>query len=294
MLVPILYYIFIYPISRLPFPVLYFLSDVFYVLVFYLVPYRKKVVMQNLARSFPQKSSSEIKQIAKKFYRHFCDITLESFKMFNITEAELRQRFIFNDMSLMQRLYAEGKSIVLAGGHYNNWEVFAVACHMGIPHKCLALYKPLSNKWFDKKMQASRGRFGLHMWSIHQAKEMFESEKNNVTISIFGMDQSPSNSNRCHWMRFLNQDTGVSFGAEKFARDYNLPVVYGRINKLSRGHYSLDVQLLTDQPNALQRGEIVESLMRLLEVDINHTPEYWLWTHRRWKRKKPDNVIIPS
>jgi KDO2-lipid IV(A) lauroyltransferase len=292
MFTPILYYIFIYPISRLPFPVLYFLSDVFYVLVYYLIPYRKKVVMQNLTRSFPQKSPAEIKSIAKKFYHHFCDLTLESFKMFNITEADLRKRFVFNDMTLMKTLYEQGKSVVFAGGHYNNWEVFAVACHMGIPHKCLALYKPLSNAWFDKKMQQSRGRFGLHMWPIQQSKEMFEAEKQNTTISIFGMDQSPSSSKRCHWMRFLNQDTGVSFGAEKFARDYNLPVVYGRINKLSRGHYSLDVQLLTDQPNALQRGEIVEKLMRLLEADINHIPEYWLWTHRRWKRKKPADVLI--
>jgi KDO2-lipid IV(A) lauroyltransferase len=106
------------------------------------------------------------------------------------------------------------------------------------------------------------------------------------------MDQSPSNARRCHWMRFLNQDTGVSYGAEKFARDYNLPVVYARINKLSRGHYSLDVQLVTEHPNSLQPGEIVEKLMRLLERDINHIPEYWLWTHKRWKRKKPADVVI--
>jgi Kdo2-lipid IVA lauroyltransferase/acyltransferase len=294
MLGPVLYYLFIYPVSRLPFPVLYIFSDVFFVLVYYVAPYRKKVVMQNLRRSFPQKNSAEIKSIAKEFYHHFCDITLESFKMFNITEAELRARFVFNDMSLMQRLYAEGKSVVFAGGHYNNWEVFAVACHMGIPHKCLALYKPLTNKWFDKKMQQSRGRFGLHMWPIQQSKEMFEAEKANTTISIFGMDQSPSSGKRCHWMRFLNQDTGVSFGTEKFARDYNMPVVFGRINKIKRGHYSLDVQLLTDEPAAMAKGEIMERLMRLLETDINHQPQYWLWTHRRWKRKKPDGVVIAT
>jgi len=93
-------------------------------------------------------------------------------------------------------------------------------------------------------------------------------------------------------MRFLNQDTGVSFGAEKFARDYNLPVVFARINKLKRGHYSLDVQLVTEEPNAMAKGAILEKLMRLLEADINHLPQYWLWTHRRWKRKKPDDVVI--
>jgi Kdo2-lipid IVA lauroyltransferase/acyltransferase len=284
---PIVYYLFIYPISRLPFGALYALSDALFYLIYYLVPYRKKVVLENLTRSFPDKSPAAIKDLAKKFYRHFCDITVESFKMFSITEAELRQRFVFNDMNTIHRLYQEKKSFVFGGGHYNNWEVFAVACQLGIPHKCVALYKPLSNAWFDKKMQQSRGQYGLRMWPIKQSREMFEAEKNNTALYIFGMDQSPSNNKRCHWMTFLNQDTGVSFGVEKFAREYNLPVVFGRINKIKRGHYSLDIELLTEEPNALPSGAIVEKLMRLLESDIKTTPEYWLWTHRRWKRKRP-------
>jgi Kdo2-lipid IVA lauroyltransferase/acyltransferase len=288
---PVLYYLLIYPISRLPFGALYALSDVLFYLIYYLAPYRKKVVLQNLTRSFPDKSPDEIKIIAKKFYRHFCDITLESFKMFSITEAELRERFVFNDMHVAQKLFKEGKSFVFGGGHYNNWEVFAVACQLGIPHKCVALYKPLSNAWFDKKMKASRGQYGLHMWPVKQAREMFETEKSNVSLYIFGMDQSPSSSKRCHWMTFLNQDTGVSFGIEKFSREYNLPVIYGRINKVKRGHYSLDLELLTEEPNTLQSGEIVERLMLLLEKDIKAIPEYWLWTHKRWKRKRPVDPI---
>ena len=287
MWMPVIYYLFIYPISLLPFRALYTLSDCLFFLIYYLVPYRKKVVYQNLSRSFPEKTPAEIKVLAKKFYRHFCDISLESFKMFSISEKELRERFVFNDMSAVQKLYQEKKSFVFGGGHYNNWEVFAVACQLGIPHKCMALYKPLSNVWFDKKMQQSRGQYGLHMWSIKQSKEMFEAEKNNVSLYIFGMDQSPSSSKRCHWMTFLNQETGVSFGVEKFAREYNLPVVYGRINKVKRGYYSLDIKLLTEEPKAMTRGEIVEKLMLFLESDIKAAPEYWLWTHRRWKRKRP-------
>lgn len=285
-----LYYIIIYPLSRLSFSALYRISDFIFWVMYYLTPYRKKVVFENLTRSFPNKSSDEIKSIAKKFYQHFCDLTLESIKMFSISKDEISQHVIFNDMTVFHKLYAEGKSVVFGGGHYNNWEMFGVAVQLGIPHKCLALYHPLSNKWFDKKMKESRGQFGLNMWSTKLSKEMFETEKGNITLSVFGMDQSPSSANRCHWMTFLNQDTGVSYGVEKFAKDYNLPVIYGRINKIKRGYYSLDVELVTGEPTTWPKGAIVEKLTQLLETDINNIPEYWLWTHRRWKKKKPEII----
>ena len=286
------YYILIYPISRLPFRVIYALSDGLYYLVFYVIGYRKKVVLQNLRNSFPEKSSHEINEIAQKFFRHFCDLMVESFKMFAVTEAELKKRFVFTDIEALHQLYKEKRSVILAGGHYNNWEVFAVACQFGLPHKCLALYKPLQNVWFDRKMRESRSRFGLNMWSIKEAKEMFEQEKNNLSISIFGVDQSPSNPNRCHWMKFLNQDTGVSYGSEKFAKELNYPVVYGRINKVKRGYYSLDIELVTDSPQNEPHGRILEDVTKRLEADILRQPEFWLWSHKRWKRKKPENVEI--
>jgi KDO2-lipid IV(A) lauroyltransferase len=293
MLAPILFYIFIYPITLLPFRVIYLLSDGLFYLIYYLVPYRKSVVVENLRNSFPEKSSKEIKEITKNYYRHFCDLTVESFKMFSITDSELRERFIFTNTDPITKLFNENRSVILAGGHYNNWEVFAVACKMGIPHKFLALYKPLSNKWFDKKMKSSRGRFGLNMWSIFEVSKMFEVEKNNLTVSIFAIDQSPSNPNKCHWVKFLNQDTGVSFGSEKYAKENNFPVVYGRIHKIKRGHYSFDCTLITDHPNDEPHGKILEDLSILLEKDIIAQPEFWLWTHKRWKRKKPEHIIIP-
>lgn len=287
MFAPLLFYLFIHPITLLPFRAIYALSDFLYYLIFYLVRYRRKVVFQNLRNSFPGKTESEINKIAKAFYRHFCDLTVESFKMFSITEKELRKRFVFNRMETLQELYHQNRNVILAGGHYNNWEVLAVACHFGIPHKCLALYKPLQNAWFDKKMRESRSRFGLNMWSIKQAKEMFEQEKNDLTAALFGVDQSPSNVNTCHWIKFLNQDTGVPFGAEKYARANNSAVVYGRILKLKRGHYCFETELVTSSPNEEPIGKIMEEITRLLEVDIINQPEYWLWSHKRWKRKKP-------
>jgi Kdo2-lipid IVA lauroyltransferase/acyltransferase len=294
MIAPILFYLFIYPIASLPFALIYRLSDFLYYLIFYIVRYRRKVVFLNLRNSFPKKSETEIQKIAKAFYRHFCDLTVESFKMFSVSEEEIKKRFVFKESRIIHQLYDQKRSVILAGGHYNNWEILAVACHFGIPHKCLALYKPLQNPWFDKKMRESRGRFGLNMWSIKQAKEMFESEKENLTVSIFGVDQSPSNPNSCHWMKFLNQDTGVSFGAEKYAKENNFPVVFGRILKEKRGHYSFEMELVTNDPRNTPTGWIMEEITNRIEADIIKQPEYWLWSHKRWKRKKPDGIQIPS
>ncbi len=287
MFAPLLFYIFIYPVTRLPFRVIYALSDFLYYIIFYLIRYRRQVVFQNLRNSFPEKSQTEINKIAKAYYRHFCDLTVESFKMFAITEEELKKRFVFKENNVLHQLYHQKRNVILGGGHYNNWEVFAVACQFGIPHKCLALYKPLQDTWFDKKMRQSRSRFGLNMWPIKQVKEMFEIEKNNLTLTIFGMDQSPSKANRCHWMKFLNQDTGVSYGPEKYAKENNSAVVYGRILKVKRGHYCFEVDLVTDSSKNEPTGKILEDLTKLLEVDIIRRPEYWLWSHRRWKKKKP-------
>lgn len=292
MFAPLLYYIFIYPITLLSFKAIYVLSDCLYYIIFYLIRYRRTVVFENLRNSYPEKSETEIKQTAKGFYRHFCDLIVESFKMFSITEEELRRIFIFNNTEILGRFFKENKSVILAGGHYNNWEVFAVACKLGIEHKCLAIYKPLQNAWFDQIMRQSRGRFGLTMWPIKQTKEMFEHEKNNVTAAIFGSDQSPSNPNACHWMKFLNQETGVSFGAEKYAMENNAPVVYGRILKLSRGHYAFEAELVTEFPKDEPKGAIIEKITKYLEADINKQPEYWLWSHKRWKRKKPEGIAL--
>jgi len=292
MFAPPLYYIFIYPITRLPFRAIYALSDALYYLIFYVVRYRRKVVFKNLENSFPEKSSAEINKIARAFYRHFCDLIVESFKMFAISEKELRKRLTFKAGDTLQNLHDQKRNIILGGGHYNNWEVFAVACQLGIPHKCLALYKPIQNSWFDKLMKQSRSRFGLNMWPIKKAKEMFEQEKNDLTLSIFAMDQSPSNANRCHWMKFLNQETGVSFGSEKYAKENNSAVVYGRIVKLKRGHYCFETELITENPNDESDGRILEILTKKLEVDIISQPQYWLWTHKRWKRKRPENMRL--
>ncbi|MES2395371.1 MAG: lysophospholipid acyltransferase family protein [Bacteroidota bacterium] len=284
----LLYYLVIIPVSLLPFPLLYALSDGLYILFYYMLGYRKKVVLQNIRNSFPDKTEKEHIEICKKFYRHFCDLVVESLKTFTISEKEVLKRVICTNPEVIDKYFDQKRSVIIAGGHYNNWELFAVAVDALIKHKTVGIYKPLSNKYFDGKMRGTRSKYGLEMISTKEVKPFFDKHINVLTATIFGTDQSPSNPNNAYWMKFLNQDTGVLFGAEKFAKEYNYPVVYGRLNKLKRGHYSLDFTDVTETPTETAYGEITEKITLLLEKDIEAIPQYWLWTHRRWKHKRPE------
>jgi Kdo2-lipid IVA lauroyltransferase/acyltransferase len=283
----LLYYCVIIPISRLPFPFLYGLSSFVYFILYKVVGYRKKVVLGNIQRSFPEKTAKEHQEICDKFYSHFCDLILESIKTFTISEKQVLKRVVCKNPELINKYFDQKRSVIIAGGHLSNWELFAVAIDTLIKHKTIGIYKPLTNKYFDAKMRNTRSRFGLYMISTKIVKQVYEEEKNNLTATIFAIDQSPSNANNCHWMTFLNQDTGVLFGTEKFAKEYDQPVLYGRINKEKRGYYSFELFETFDHPKETQTGELTEMVTRLLEKDIIATPQYWLWSHKRWKHKRP-------
>lgn len=285
----LLYTLFILPLSKLPFSILYRFSDFLYQIMYHLVGYRRKVVRNNLKRSFPEKSSSEIVFIEKQFYRHFCDLVLESFKLFSISEKEIRERMIFDNHEIMNNFLEKGRSVIIAGGHYGNWEMFAVASQLYWKHQGVALYKPLANPWFEQVMRQTRGKFGLNIVPIQKTKEFFEQLHPKPTATIFGMDQSPSKVKSSHWMTFLGQDTAVIFGTEKYSRTYNQPVIFGRILKVKRGYYRTHFELVTDNPSELQHAAIIEKVMHLLEADIQQAPQWWLWTHRRWKHKRTEN-----
>lgn len=290
----LLYYSVIIPISLLPFPVLYGLSDFLFFIFYYALGYRKKIVLGNIQRAFPELSHKEHIRISKKFYRHFCDLILESVKTFTISEKEVSKRVTCKNPEAIDKYYNSNQSVIVAGGHYNNWEIFAVAVDQLIKHKAIGIYKPLSNSYFDKKMRETRSKYGLYMISTKIVKQVFEEEKNHLTATIFAIDQSPSNPRSAHWMTFLNQDTAVLFGTEKYAKEYNYPVIYGRINKEKRGYYSFEFFDVADQPTLTAYGEITEKITHLLEQDIRHLPQYWLWSHRRWKHKRQtEHVTLP-
>lgn len=281
------YYLFIKPISLLPHWVLYRISDFFYLLVYRLFKYRVKVVSGNIKRSFPGKSSKEHLQIERAFYSHFFDLIVEVLKNFSISEEEVLKRFKILNPELLNHYSDQGKSVFLISGHYGNWELAAIAASLQCDHRLVAIYHPLKSQFWNDKMAYSRSRLGLDLVSKKELKGYFEKTLQQPIATIFGTDQTPSNVYRAYWTNFMNQETPVFFGTEKYAKDFDQPVIYGKIAKLKRGYYNMELELLTETPSAEPYGAITEKHVRFLEKQIQTTPQYWLWTHKRWKRSKP-------
>jgi KDO2-lipid IV(A) lauroyltransferase len=260
--------------------------------LFNFIGYRKKVVMDNIVKSFPNKTAKEHKEIARKFYQHFCDLVVESIKIFSISEKQINQRVKFLNPELMDELYDQGKQVVLAGGHYGNWEMFAVGVNRSMKHQAVGIYFPIKNEFLNRKMKESRSKYGLEMVHAKQVKPCFENavKENKKQVVIFATDQSPSNARKAYWMEFLGRETAVLFGAEKYAKTYNCALVYGELLKVKRGHYELRYTLLKKDCEDSEYGEITRLHTKTLEQTITKKPEHWLWSHRRWKRTRPDDV----
>ncbi len=285
MITKIFYYILILPLSLLPYPLLYLLSDIIFLIMYRVIGYRKEVVFTNLKNSFPNKSKQELKKIMSDFYRHLCDIIMESVKGFTISEKQLRKRLIIKNPEFSNYFADKRQSIIFVGGHYNNWEICAQAFAMYSKHKCIGIYKPLSNAFINDKIYTSRSKYGMHLISMKQTKKSFEDGDEPKAI-VFGSDQNPANPKRAHWVQFLNQDTGVLFGVERYAKEYDWPVVFVSISKVKRGYYEVEYSLVTDNPNEEPHGKITEDFTKRLEQDIINQPQYWLWSHKRWKHKR--------
>ncbi|MDC3390060.1 lysophospholipid acyltransferase family protein [Flavobacteriales bacterium] len=281
----IFYYFFIIPISLLPHSFLYIISDILYLLIFRILSYRKMIVFENLKNSFPKRSKDDLKNIMSKFYHHLCDLIVESLKGFTISENELKKRLIVRNPELVNSYAENGQSIILVGAHYNNWEIVAQTLGIYSKHKCIGIYKPLSNKFLNKKIYESRSKFGMGLVSMKESKSSFIDDGIPKAV-IFGSDQNPSNPKKAYWLKFLNQDTGVLFGAEKYSKDNNWPVIYATINKVKRGFYEVVYSLVTNNPKDEPYGKITEDFTKLIENDIVNNPQYWLWSHKRWKHKR--------
>ncbi|MFT7613485.1 MAG: KDO2-lipid IV(A) lauroyltransferase [Parvicellaceae bacterium] len=284
----ILYYIFILPLSILPLWILHGISSFFYLLIYFVFGYRKKVVRGNLERSLPHLSSLELRKIERQFYQHFCDIIVESVKNFNVSKKMVKKRMVIQNPELIDKYYEEGRDVIVVGGHYNAWELSVVAVPLYHKHIGIGIYKPLSNKYFDKKMRSSREKFGLKMVPMNKAVRQFaQSSEGEYRAFIMGSDQSPSNPRTAYWTTFLNQETGVLLGAEKSAKAYDLPVINAHIEKVRRGYYTMKYNVLFEHPKDTKEGEITETHTKALEEIILQKPQFWLWSHRRWKHKRP-------
>lgn len=290
MFAKIAYYGLVYPISLLPLGIIYFFTDIFFLLLITVVPYRKKVIEANLKRSFPQKSDQELRKIKVRFYRHFTDLLAEGIKNLGISERELRKRLVVQNPELMSELYSQHKSVLLVSGHYNNWEWLITGQNLLFPHQAVGIGMPMSSAFWDKKINARRGRFGMKILHSKNVKENFEQMKNDCIATLILSDQSPGDSTKAYWMPFLNQQTAVLFGCEQMAHTYNQAVVFFVLHKVKRGYYSMELKLITANPAEMNWGEITEAHTSLLEKEIMAKPQYWLWSHKRWKRDIPSNL----
>lgn len=277
-------YPFIFLLSVLPFPVLYAISDALAFIV-RLVGYRKAVIKTNLRKSFPEKPESEIRRLTHDYYHYMCDLTLETFKMMWMPEQEVKERIRMLNPEVAQRLYEKKQSIILALGHYGNWEWYADALQLYMPHQLVIIYHPLTNPYFDRLMQRMRTRFNMEITTMQQAVRTMLANRDRITATAFVGDQAaPVNA---HWMTFLNQDSSVYTGIEKMARKLNYPVVYIHATRPRRGYYTMELEVIVEDPSRTNVNGITETFTRRLERDIRENPVIWLWSHKRWKIQRP-------
>ena len=282
----LMYFVIIKPLSFLPLSVLFFFSNIVYFLTYRIVKYRKSVVRQNLVTAFPNKSKSKIKKIESGFYKHFTDFIFESIKSISISEQDVLKRTKIKNPELLDELYNQGKNVLLLCGHYNNWEFYALSLPKKIKHTSYSLYQPLKNKFFDKILLNSRRRNGMHLIPTRDVISFFQEKENDPRLMVIVNDQSPTNHKKAYWNSFLNQDTGWNIGPEKLAKKFDYVVLFGHSKKLKRGCYEVEFNLITDSPLKTNNDYITDKYSDLLEQIIKEKPEYWLWSHKRWKHKK--------
>lgn len=282
---------FLYILSAMPFPIFYWLSDGVYFLLYYVIGYRKKVVLQNLRNSFPGKSEAEIKKISKAFYHYLCDLFLETFKTLTISKESMLRHCTIEPqtLELFDKLAQENKSFILVMGHFGNWEWAGNSFSLLCKHQLYVIYHPLSNKYFDGLTYHMRTRFGTRLIEMKNTFRDMVNNKNDLTATAFISDQTPSPEG-AYWTTFLNQDTPIFKGTEKIAQRMNYPVVYGRVNRVKRGYYKISAEMLFENPSKTKPDEVSEAHTRVLEKDIIAHPEIWLWSHRRWKHAKPKGI----
>lgn len=283
-----LVYLLLYPllwlISMLPMRLLYIISDILYFLAYHVIGYRKKVVFSNLKLVFPEKSEAEIRHIAQKFYRHLCDIIFEMIKGLTISEKEAKRRFQVENLELLQELYQNKRHVLLLCGHYASWEWSGILSKL-MKYKGLAVYKKLDNKAFDKIIKQIRGHFGGEIISNKQVvPRLFRlSQGNELSLTLILADQTPKLGAFKHRDTFMNVNVPVFTGSEELAKKLDFTSLYLKVSKEKRGYYKARFVMLAEDPSKFNDFEITRRFLDEIEKQINTAPEYYLWSHKRWK-----------
>lgn len=273
-------------LALLPRFILLGFADLLFVILYYLVGYRKKIAKKNISTSFPEYSDKQVSKVARKFYRHLADVILESSASLYYPQRRLEKMVHYINPELIDKYVEQGKNIILVTGHYNNWEL-TVTLSYTTKYQLLGVYKPLKNKYYNKAIQQARGRYGARLVPMKQIAQELIRCKNNGELTVTGLafDQRPIKQHIQYWTEFLHQKTPVFLGSEKLAKKFNCVVLYIKTRKIKRGVYSTEFELITENPLETKQYEITDKQFSILEQMIREEPAYWLWTHDRWKHK---------
>ena len=278
-----LIYGFLYLLSLIPWPIMYGISDMVYGLIYYIIRYRKDVVLRNLSIAFPEKTEKQRIQIAKEFYHNFTDTFIETIKLLSISTKNFEKRFTCTDIHVLNDLYATGQSVELVSGHYFNWEFGNLGLARLSKYPFLGVYMPLSNPAFNKIVYDLRSRYGTILLPATQFRTAFLKYAKETYMLGLVADQSPGGPDHVYWTEFFGKMTPFVKGPEKGARVNNTAVIYAYYYKVKRGHYKVDLKLLTTEPSSFAEGQLTKKMIREIEASIRQNPANYLWSHRRWK-----------
>ncbi|MDD2563791.1 MAG: lysophospholipid acyltransferase family protein [Salinivirgaceae bacterium] len=278
-----LFQLFVFLISITPMWVLHLKSSFVAFLLYRVVGYRKKVVIGNLQKCFPEKNTKEVDAIARNFYRNLSDVMLETLKGFHMSEKQLRKRWKVLNPELLNSYFEQGKDVINLASHYGNWEWGILSLDMQIKHQAVSIYMPMTNDLMERWSRKRRERFGMQLVSIKGTRDFFMSKKPNPVSIILAADQNPSNIKKAIMVKFFGYDTPCLHGAEEYARAANIPLVYFDVQRVKRGYYTLEIVEMFDNPKQTKYGEITQTYMRKVEEIIRRNPYNYLWSHRRWK-----------
>jgi len=280
--------LFLYLISLLPFWLLYIISDVLFVIIYHIVHYRRAVVQQNLANAFPEKSIEERRDIERKYYHYLADLIVETVKMITVSEKQIQKRVVATNAGLVHEYFAKGKSIIAVAGHYCNWEMAALNFNFVTDKRFMIVYKPLNNEIFNDFFIQIRSRFGGQPIAMKQTMRKMVEYRKELTVSVLVGDQTPGVNEVNYFTTFLNQPTAVFLGIEKISKTIDAAVVFYDMKRVKRGYYTYTLVPLTENPKQTAEHELTEMHVQYLEGMIRKEPQYWLWSHRRWKFKPED------
>lgn len=262
---------------------LYAMGSITYFLAYYVIGYRKEVVIQNITRSFPDRRYGEIHAIVKKFYACFIAYFAEIIKSTSVSAAVLDKKLVFENLELIDQYINSGRNVIACLGHCGNWEMLNFMSYK-MRHEIYAVYKPLKSATMNKLMIRLRSRFGMKLIPDRTVIRHVLSKNSYPAVYLFLADQCPQIKEEKYKFTLLNQETYFFSGMEKLARTSRSAVIYLHITQLSKGHYKIACIPICSNAASMHDGETTQKYVDLLTENIKEEPYGWLWTHKRWKR----------